>query len=108
MCFISFQQGPSYYGYGPGVNAANLTSNDIAKANARLEPQRQRRIEDGLLKATQGDAKTNTASKSARGDGVNEGDGAVSVSKYSSWTGKELRKAIVDRRIKSKKRVAKM
>ena len=103
MCNINFLQGPSYYGYGPGVNAANLTSKDIAKANARIKPQRQRRIQHGSLEATQGDTVHKSATNSAAGDG------AVSiVSKYSSWTRRELRKAIVGRRIKSENAVARM
>ena len=103
MCNINFLQGPSYYGYAPGVNAANLTSKDIAKANARIESQRQRRIQHDSLKAIQGDTFAKSATNSAVGDG-----GVSTMSKYSSWTRKELRKAIVERRIKSENAVARM
>jgi len=103
MCNINFLQGPSYYGYGQGVNAANLTSRDIAKANARIKPQRQRRIQYGSLKVTRGDTVDKSATDSAASDG-----GVSTVSKYSSWTRKELRKAIVGRRIKSENAVARM
>jgi hypothetical protein len=99
MCHINFDNGTSYYGYGPGVNAANLTSLDIANANAKLKPQRQQRIQDGSLKAVQGDNKLDAASKSACD---------VAMTKYSSWTRKELCKAVVERRIKSRKTVARM
>lgn len=103
MCNINFLQGPSYYGYGPGVNAANLTSRDIAKANARIKPQRQRSIQHGSPKAT----RVNTVHKSATNSEV--GDvGASTVSKYSGWTRNELRKAIVGRRIKSENAVTRM
>jgi hypothetical protein len=93
MCFLKFDLGASSFVYAPGVNAANLTSKDIAKANAKLRPQ---------LKATQGDAGKNSASKSARGDG------GATLSQYSGWTRTELCKVIVDRRIKSGKAVARM
>jgi hypothetical protein len=53
-CF-SFETGPNYYGYEKGVNAANLTLKDIKNANSRLAHMRQRRIKDGLLKATRDD-----------------------------------------------------
>ena len=91
--------GASYYGYGPGVNAANLTGQDIAKANARIKPQRQQSIWDGSLKGFRNDTKMSTACEPACG---------VIMSKYFSWTRKELSKAIVDNRIKSGKAVAKM
>lgn len=103
MCNINFLQGPSYYGYGPGVNAANLTSKDIAKANARIKPQRQRRIQHGSLKVTRGDTLDKSSTNSAVGDGC-----LSTVPKYSSWTRKELRKAILGRRIKSENAVARM
>ena len=86
MPFIDIEKSAGYYGYGPGVNASNLTRQDIAEANARLYPQCQQRSHDGSLKVTQGDT----------------------MSKYLNWTRKELRKAIVERRIKSGKAVARM
>ena len=92
MCFLKFGEA-SYYGYGQGVNAANLTGKDIAKANAKLRPQ---------LKATQGGAEKNSASKSACSGG------SATQSQYSSWTRTELCKAIVDRRIRSGKAIARM
>ena len=93
MCHFSFDLGTSSFVYGPGVNAVNLTSKDIAKANAKLRPQ---------LKATQGGAEKNSTSKSAFGDG------GAALSQYSGWTRKELCKAIVERRVKSGKAVARM
>ena len=90
MCFLKFGVA-SYYGYGQGVNAANLTSKDIAKANAKLRPQ---------LKATPGEK--NSTSKSTCGVS------GATQSQYFSWTRTELCKAIVDRRIKSGKAVARM
>ena len=103
MCNINFLQGLSYYGYGPGVNAANLTSKDIAKANARIKPQRQRHIQHGSLNSTRGDTVNKSATDSAASDG-----GVSTVSKYSRWTRKELRKAVVGRRTKSANAVARM
>lgn len=88
MSCFSFTNGPTYFGYAPGVNAANLTMQDIANANARLRP---------LLNATQG-----STSRSAR---ANWDD---TMPNYSSWTSEELRKAIVERRIKSGKAAARM
>ena len=93
MCNINFLLPGSYFVYGPGVNATNLTSKDIAKANAKLRPQ---------LKATQGDAGKDSAFESACGGGSD------TLSQYSSWTRKELCNAIVERRIKSGKAAAKM
>ena len=98
MPFLTFGQGPSYYAYGPGVNASNLTSKDIAIANARLAPQRQHRILGGSLKPTQGGVRR-PAPKPARG---------IDTLRYLSWTEKELSKAVVARRIKSEKAVAEM
>jgi hypothetical protein len=98
MPSFTFQQNAGYYTYGPGVNAFNLTSKDIANANARLAPQRQQRIQDGSLKDMRGDT-GRSASDSARG---------VTMSKYLSWTEKELSKAVLARRIKSKRAVAEM
>ncbi|GAB7335161.1 hypothetical protein MBLNU13_g06993t1 [Cladosporium sp. NU13] len=69
MPFIDIEKSAGAYSYGPGVNACNLTSQDIAKANAGLRDN---------------------------------------MSKYFSWTRKELCKAIVERRIKSGKAVARM
>lgn len=100
MCNINFLQGPSYYGYGPGVNAANLTGKDIAKANARIKPQRQRRIQHGSLKITRGDTVDKSSTNSAVGNGC--------LSTVSNCTRKELRKTILGRRIKSDNAVARM
>lgn len=98
MPFLTFKQDASCYGYGPGVNASNLTSHDIASANARLAPQRQRRLQDGSLKTTRDDARHH-APKSTR---------RALMPKYLSWTERELAKAVVARRIKSGKEVAEM
>jgi hypothetical protein len=99
MPFIDIEKSAGYYSYGPGINASNLTRQDIAEANARLRPQCQQRSHDGSLKATQSDITMSTAS---------ELTGGVTTSKYLNWTRKELRKAIVERRIMSGKAVAKM
>jgi hypothetical protein len=93
MVNINFTDGASYFGYGPGVNATNLTSSDIAKANARSRPQ---------PKATQGDAGKIPDTRSGRGNG------GVTSPNYSSWIREELRKAVFERRIKSEKAVARM
>lgn len=88
MSCFSFTDRPTYIGYAPGVNAANLTMQDIANANARLRP---------LLDATQG-----SSTRSARSNWDD------TLPNYSSWTREELRKAIVERRIKSEKAAARM
>jgi hypothetical protein len=93
MCSFSFDLSTSSFVYAPDVNAANLTSKDIANANAKLRPQ---------LKATQGDAGKNSTAQLACGVS------GATLSQYSSWTRKELCKAVVDRRIKSGKAVARM
>lgn len=93
MSCFSFTDRATYIGYASGVNAANLTSQDIANANARLRP---------LLKATQGDAGKVSTTRSARGNWD------ATLPNYPSWTREELRKAIVERRIKSGKAVARM
>lgn len=86
MPFIDIEKSAGYYSYGLGVNAFNLTRQDIAEANAKLYSQCQQRSQDGSLKATQGDT----------------------MSTYLNWTRKELCKAIVERRIKSGKALARM
>jgi hypothetical protein len=98
MPFLTFGQGPSYYTYGPGVNASNLTSKDIAIANARLTPRRQQRMQGGSVKAMQGGVRR-PAPKPARG---------INTLRYLSWTEKDLSKAVVARRLKSEKAVAEM
>jgi hypothetical protein len=94
MVNFSFTGGPTYYGYAPGVNAANLTLQNIQDANARLDPVRQRRIKDGKIKATQADP------------GYKSPDTLAAETKpksiYTKWSLKELVKAIVARKIKSK------
>lgn len=83
MSCFSFTDRATYIGYGPGVNAANLTMQDIANANARLRPL----------------ASTTRSARSNWDD---------TLPNYSSWTREELRKATVERRIKSGKAVDRM
>jgi hypothetical protein len=94
MVNFSFTDGPTYYGYEEGVNAANLTHRNIQDANARIGPFRQRRIRDGRLKATQTDPGYKTPEALAAE--------TKSKSIYAKWRPKELTKAIVARKIKSK------
>jgi hypothetical protein len=91
-CF-TFETGPNYYGYDEGVNAANLTLKDIKNANSRLAPMRQRRIEDGLLKA-------------ARDDPGYVSPTAVTTKgfcDYAKWTKIEMLEAMIARGVASKK-----
>ena len=93
MVNINFTDGASSFGYGPGVNAANLTSSDIANANARSRPR---------TRATQGDAGLNPDTRSGRASR------GVTGPNYPNWTREELRKAVFDRGIKSEKAVSRM
>lgn len=96
VSFNFTDSGPNYYGYDAGVNADNLTKKDINKANARIDPFRQQRIVDGLLKATRDDASyvSPKAATAATAHLIN----------YAKWTKKELVKAIVERKVKSAKK----
>jgi len=91
VCF-TFTTGKNYYGYEEGVNAANLTSKDIKAANDRLAPMRNRRIEDGLLKATRDDPGY-VLPKPAATKGFCD---------YAKWTKAEMLKAMIARGIKTK------
>jgi hypothetical protein len=92
MVFFTFTTGKNYYGYEEGVNAANLTSKDIKAANARLAPMRNRRIEEGLLKATRDDPGY-VSPKPAATKGFCD---------YAKWTKAEMLKAMIARGIKTK------
>ena len=93
MVNFSFSNDASSFGYGPGVNAANLTSSDIANANARFRPR---------PRATRGDAAQIPDTRSGHCiAGVTGPD-------YSGWTKKELCKAVSGRRLKSEKGAARM
>jgi hypothetical protein len=93
MVNFSFSADASSFGYGPGVNAANLTSSDIANANARFRPQ---------PRATRGNAAQIPDTRS--GHCIAGGTGPD----YSGWTKKELCKAVSGRRLKSEKGAARM
>lgn len=99
MVFLNFNTTSGAYTYGNGVNAANLTSQHIKDANAKLAPFRQQRIADGRIKATSNDPgyKSLTAKTTA-----------TPGPDYEKWTKKELAKALVDRRIKSHPATLKM
>ena len=90
-CF-DFEKGPNYYGYEAGVNIANLTLKDIKTANKRLEPMRQRRIRDGLLKATCDDPGY-VSPKPAATKGFCD---------YAKWTKTEMLKAMNARGLSTK------
>jgi hypothetical protein len=94
MVNFLFTDGPTYYGYEKGVNAANLTHRNIQDANARIDPFRQRRIMDGRLKATRTDPGYKTP------EALTAETKPKSI--YAKWSPKELTKAIVARKIKSK------
>lgn len=95
MVSLDFTTGLNHYGYDVGVNAANLTYDDITRANARLKPFRQQRIRNGLLKATRDEAST-----IAPAPAVATADTSHLVH-YAKWTKKELVKAILGRQLKS-------
>ena len=91
VCF-TFETGKNYYGYGEGVNAANLTSKDIQNANSGLAWMRDQRIEQGLLKATRDDPGY-ASPKPAATKGFCD---------YAKWTKPEKLKAMRARGIKTK------
>ena len=93
MPFLTFKTGPNYYGYKEGVNAANLTSQDIKAANARLAPMRHQRIKGGLLKATRDDP-SYLASEPVAHEGSCD---------YAKWTKYEMLEAMVARGLATKR-----
>jgi hypothetical protein len=93
MPFINFETGPNYYGYEEGVNIANLTLKDINKANSRLAPMRQRRIDEGLLRATRDDPGFISSTPAA----------TKRYCDYAQWTKTELLEAMIARGVATKK-----
>lgn len=89
MPSFSFSNTAGYYRYAQGVNAANLTMKDIKDANAKLDWFRQRRINDGLLKATHDDP----------GDKPPEPASSYVYHDYRNWRKKELKDSLVTRGI---------
>jgi hypothetical protein len=100
MVNFSFTGGPTYFGYAPGVNAANLTLQNIQDANARIDLFRQRRIKDGKIKAT----RTDPGYKSREALAAETKPKSI----YTKWSPKELVKAIVARKIKFKAELKRM
>jgi hypothetical protein len=94
MVNFLFTGDPTYYGYAPGVNAANLTLQNIQDANARIDPFRQRRIKDGKVKAT----RTDPGYKSPETLAAETKPKSI----YVKWSPKELTKVIIARKIKPK------
>lgn len=93
MPFLNFEKGPTFYGYEEGVNIANLTLKDIKKANSRLAPMRQRRIDVGLLKATRDDPGYVSPTPAA----------TKGFCDYAKWTKLEMRQAMIARGVTTKK-----
>lgn len=92
MVNFSFTNSVGVYKYDKGVNAANLTIEDINKANARLFPRRQQLIKDKLLKATSDDLGYKASTQVF----------ACPVFDYAKCDRKTLAKALLARRLKSK------
>lgn len=92
MPSFDFVQGAGSYRYAPGVNAANLTAQDIRDANARLAPRRQGFIKNGRLTATRDDPGYQPPTDSS--DKL--------FFDYAKWSQEELSKAVADRQILSK------
>lgn len=89
MPSFSFSKTAGYYRYDEGVNAANLTMKDIKDANAKLDWFRQRRINDGLLKATREDP----------GYKPPEAGSSYVHHDYRNWRKKELKECLIARGI---------
>lgn len=92
MVCITFTTGKNHYGYEEGVNATNLTSKDIKAANDRLAAMRNRRIQEGLLKATCDDPGY-ISPKPAATKGFCD---------YAKWTKAGMLKAMIARGLKRK------
>lgn len=92
MVNFNFTTTPSGYKYDRGVNAANLTIEDIEKANARRAPRRQQLIKDGLLKATNDDPGYTPPTPAP----------VSPFFDYAKWDRKTLAKALTARQLRSK------
>lgn len=95
MPSFNFLAKASHYCYPPGVNAANLTMNDIRGANAKIAHLRQGRIDNGLLKATRDDSGYQPQMPYTK----------KPLCKYFAWDTKKLAESLLARGIKSRQQM---
>lgn len=92
MVNFSFTNKAAVYKYDRGVNAANLTIEDINRANARLAPRRQELIKNNLLKATSDDPGYKPPIPLT----------PRPLFDYARWSKKALAKALLGRQLKTR------